>query len=320
MSTIFEQHLQATAITYGCEDFGRLESVLVHTPGDELEVINEVNHRQWLFDEVPDIDRFIAEHSRYCNLLASHGVEVHQLRDHVSENADLIGELPNLTYLHDVAVITRFGAILSRMAWPARRREEIVVKEALEDMGIPVWLEFQEPHDSFEGCLLLSPDTVLVAHTERHTADSIRKFIARATASFGEVIFVDIPKARRYMHPDTIYNRVDHDLAIAYLPAFEHAYLFSEGRARELDFRTFMADRGIEIVEVSDSEQERLACTFVPLEPGVLFHYDTALDIQTARKLSRRGVDLILFHPDAMRAGGGSLRCITMRLKRTPHG
>lgn len=317
MSTVFGQQ-QAEPCPYGCEEFGRLERVLVHTPGKELEVINEANYKQWLFDEVPDIERFALEHEAYCRLLASHGVEVHQVKDHVRQNQDLIRELPNLTYLHDIAVITSHGAILSRMAWPARRREEVVVKEALVDLGIPVWLEFDEPSDGFEGCLVISADTVLVAHTERHTSASIRKFIAKATTTFKEVIFVDIPKARRYMHPDTIYNRVDHDLAIAYLPAFEETFLFTGGKVRELDFRTFMASRDIEIIDVSDSEQERLACTFVPLEPGVIFHYDTALDIQTARKLCRRGVELILFHPDAMRAGGGSLRCITLRLRRNP--
>jgi arginine deiminase len=309
------------SIPYGCEDFGRLESVLVHTPGPELRCINEANYRQWLFDRVPDVDRFAEEHNLWCDLLASHGVRVEQLSDHVTENADLLKELPNLMYLHDTAVVTRHGAILSRMIWPARRREEVVVKEALQDLGIPIWLEFTDPADGFEGCLLLDPDTILVAHTERHSTATIRSFIQRAGERFDEVIYVDIPKGRRYMHPDTIYNRVDRDLAIAYLPAFEQTFLYSGGRVREIDFAEYVASRGVEIIEVTDSEQQRHACTFVPLEPGVIFHYDTALDLHTARMLGRRGVEIILFHPDAMVAGGGSLRCITMRLRRSPgHG
>ena len=79
-----------------------------------------------------------------------------------------------------------------------------------------------------------------------------------------------------------------------------------------------MRSRGVEIIPVSDSEQARLACSFVPLEPGVIFHYDTALDGPTQRELARRGVELISFHPEAMVAGGGSLRCLTLRLWRTP--
>lgn len=305
-------------VEYGCEEFGRLESVLMHTPGEELRCINESNYREWLFDEVPDIEAFASEHMRYRALLEENGVEVHELADYVFENRDLMLELPNVMYLHDIAVISSHGAILSRMLWPARRREEVVVKEALTNLGIPTWIEFTRPEDGFEGCLLLSPDTLLVAFTERHTASSIRSFIPRALEGFKEVVFVDIPKGRRYMHPDTIFNRVDHDLALAYLPAFEETVLYTDGSAREIDITDFMASKGVEVLGVSDSEQERLACTFVPLEPGVIFHYDTALDQGTIRKLERRGVELIFFHPDALRAGGGSLRCITLRLRRNP--
>lgn len=303
---------------YGCEEFGRLSSVLVHTPGEELRCINEFNYRQWLFDRVPDIERFAEEHTRWCRLLEENGVEVNQLADHVFENRDLMRELPNVMYLHDIAVVSSHGAILSHMLWPARRGEEVVVAEALADLGIPVWIDFPQAHDGFEGCLLLSPETLLVAFTERHTAGSIRRFIPRALEGFDEVIFVDIPKSRRYMHPDTIYNRVSHDLALAYLPAFEETVLYSGGTAREIDITDFMASKGVEVLGVSDSEQERLACTFVPLEPGVIFHYDTALDAGTAKKLERRGVEVIFFHADAMTAGGGSLRCVTLRLRRNP--
>jgi arginine deiminase len=303
---------------YGCEEFGRLESVLVHTPGEELLCLNESNYRQWLFDRVPDIDRFVAEHARWCHLLEENGVEVNQLADHVKVNSELLRELPNVMYLHDTAVVTSRGAILSRMLWPARRREEVVVGEALADLGIPTWIDFPRPDDGFEGCLLLSPETVLVAYTERHVAGSIRRFIPQALEAFDEVVFVDIPKGRRYMHPDTIFNRVSHDLALAYLPAFEETVLYRDGTAREVDFADFMAARGVELIGVSDSEQQRLACTFVPLEPGVIFHYDTALDLDTARKLARRGVEIILLHPEALTAGGGSLRCLTLRLRRNP--
>jgi arginine deiminase len=67
---------------------------------------------------------------------------------------------------------------------------------------------------------------------------------------------------------------------------------------------------------VSGDEQRRLACTFVALEPGVILHYDDALDGSTRRKLERKGVELVPFAAEAMHAGGGSLRCITLRLCR----
>jgi arginine deiminase len=204
------------------------------------------------------------------------------------------------------------------MAGPARRGEERLVREALLRMGVPILSEFDDPDDAFEGCLLLSPETLLVADTERHTPTAIEKFLPHALAHFSEVLHVEVPKARRFMHPDTIYNRVDNDLALAYLPAFVSVTRHTTEGAEAVDFLEHMRAKGVEILAVSDSEQRRLACSFVPLEPGVIVHYDTALDPSTQRELARRGVELIQFHPDALHAGGGSLRCLTLRLHREP--
>lgn len=129
-------------IAYGCEELGKLKSVLVHTPGDELSLINESNYKRWLFDKVPDISRYVEEHRSYQELLESNGVKVYELEDHVDENVDMIRKMPNLTFLHDIAVISRKGAILSKMRPPARENEEIVVKEALNNLGVPVLKEF----------------------------------------------------------------------------------------------------------------------------------------------------------------------------------
>jgi arginine deiminase len=305
-------------VPYGCEDFGRLTHVMMHRPGRELEIIDEGNCGDWLFDRVPDIERFADEHDRYRHMLVAHGVEVLELSDYVNDHHEWMPRMPNLTYMHDTAVITSKGAILSSMAWAGRKSEDVVVREALNRLGIPILIDFDSPQDSFEGCLLLSGETVLVAETERHNRRSIEKFIRKALTAFREVIYVNVPKARRYMHPDTIYNRVTPRLALAYLPAFRACYLYTREGVGKIDFAGHMRRRGVEIIGVSDSEQGRLACSFVALEPGVILHYDTALDRDTWLALARNGVEAIFFHPDAMTAGGGSLRCITLRLRRAP--
>lgn len=303
-------------IAYGCDELGRLKSVLVHTPGSELTLINESNYKHWLYDKVPDIPGYVEEHRRYQELLESNGVKVYELEDYVDENVDQIRKMPNLTFLHDIAVISRKGAILSKMRPPARENEEIVVREALNNLGVPVLKEFDGAEGFFEGCLLLSKETIFVADTERHSYPFIQEFISDILNEFNEVIYTRVPKARRYMHPDTVFNRIREDLALAYLPAFEETCLFTEDSVERIDFKRFMHEKGMEIISVSDSEQSRLACSFVPLESGTIVHYDIALDQETMKKLDSEGVQIILFHPEAMRAGGGSLRCHTLRLCR----
>ncbi len=305
-----------SSIAYGCDELGRLKSVLVHTPGDELTLVNESNYKQWLYDRVPDIPGYIEEHRNYQKLLESNGVKVYELTDHVEKNVELVRKMPNLTFLHDTAVISRKGAILSKMRPPARENEEIVVKEALGNLGIPILSEFNGERGFFEGCLLLSKETIFVAETERHTYPFIQEFISNILSEFDEVIYARIPKARRYMHPDTVFNRIREDLALAYLPAFEETCLFTEHSAEKIYFKEFMREKGMEIVPVTDSEQSRLACSFVPLESGTIFHYDIALDQKTRKTLLDEGVEIIPFHPEALCAGGGSLRCHTLRLCR----
>jgi arginine deiminase len=305
-----------SSIAYGCDELGKLKSVLVHTPGDELLLVNESNYKHWLYDKVPDISGYVKEHTGYQEMLESNGVRVYELADHVDENIGLINRMPNITFLHDTAVISRKGAILSKMRPPARENEEVVVKEALNNLGIPILNEFNGSEGFFEGCLLLSKDTVFVADTERHTYSFIREFILNILNEFEEVIYARIPKARRYMHPDTIFNRIREDLALAYLPAFEETCLFTQNSREKIDFKKFMKDKGMEIIPVSGSEQSRLACSFVPLDSGTIFHYDTALDMETRKKLAGEGVEIIPFHPEALLAGGGSLRCHTLRLCR----
>ena len=313
------EKLATARIAYGCEQFGRLTTVMLHRPGVELELINRENHDLWLFDRAPEASRFIEEHDRYRELLVSHGVEVLELSHYLNDHHEWTAWMPNLTYLHDIAVICSQGAILSNMARRARKDEHAVVREALTRLGIPIFIEFDDDRDDFEGCLLLSPKTVLVANTERHNRSAIDKFVRKALTAFQEVIYLDIPKARRYMHPDTIFNRVTPQLAIAYLPAFNSTYLFTNSKVERIDFADHMRRNGVELVSVSDSEQRRLACTFVPLEPGVIFHYDTALDRETQVILARKGIDIVFFHPDAITAGGGSLRCLTLRIHRAPN-
>jgi arginine deiminase len=303
-------------IEYGCDNPGRLKSVLIHTPGEELKLINKSNYKEWLFDQVPEINNFVEEHLRYQQLLASNGVKIYELSDYVKINKNLLSSMPNLTYLHDIAVISQKGAILSRMSHPARENEEVVVKEALQNLGIPILIEFLNPNDYFEGCLLLSEHTILVANTERHNIITIKKFIKIILKDFDEVIFVDIPKTRRFMHPDTIFNRISSDLGLVYSPIFKETYLYKNDTKEKIDFIKFMEKRGTELIDVSDSEQKRLACSFVPLDDGTIIHYDISLNKTTQDLLKRKGVEIIFFHPEALLAGGGSLRCITLRLHR----
>lgn len=300
---------------FGIEKFGRLRRVMLHRPEKALTLITEENKEFFLFDKVPDVDRYLEEQKRYEDLLKSQDIEVHLLSDNISRNIDLLDKLPNLAYLHDIAVISSKGAIVSKMTSRGRCHEEIVVKEALTNLGVPVLYEPSEGED-FEGCLLISSKTLFVADTERHSRSSIEKFISFMLKHFKEIIFAEIPKERRFMHPDMVLNRIAENLMVYYPPAFLKTFFITKEGRKEIDIKDHMNSRKVGMVKLSDLEQKRWGSSFVPLKPGVIINYDISLDEKTIHILEKEGVRFIHFHPDALLAGGGSLRCLTMRIWR----
>jgi arginine deiminase len=105
-------------------------------------------------------------------------------------------------------------------------------------------------------------------------------------------------------------------LALYFSPAFKRTYLVTRERRMEIDIKTYLGTKNMELIDISEGEQKNWGCSFVPLEPKTIIHYDIALGNETRNKLRQRGVELIEFHPDALLAGGGSLRCITLSIWR----
>jgi arginine deiminase len=261
---------------------------------------------------------YLAEHDQYRQLLKTYGIAILELGDFVEANGTLMNTLASLPYLNDSSVISEHGAILSQMGW-GRAGEERVVKEALAGMGIPIMYQF-EATDQFEGCLILPKRTLLIVRTERHRKASIEKFLPTAVAMFNEVIYVECPMARRFMHEDMAYGQISEGLALAFLPAINEAYHITSQGARDIDFVSHMTQLDIEIINISDQEQKTWGCSFVAVEPKLIIHYDIALAAQTLKILAGKGVEIVEFHPSALLAGGGSLRCLTLQVFREGSG
>jgi N-Dimethylarginine dimethylaminohydrolase len=304
-----------TLKNYGAEGIGQLKKVMLHCPEESIYRIGDNNYKFYLFDRVPDYEKYIQEHKSYQKLLQSVGVDTYELSDFIVNNRELMGYLPNLAYLNDIAAVTGKGSIISTMCPGGRQYEEIAVKEALTSLGIPV-LHACEPGEQFEGLIVLSPDALFIADTERHSKESIERFINVALQHFKEIIYVEIPQARRFMHPDMIFNKTSEHLGLVYLPAFLHCWHIQKDTRHEIDFMSYVKSKKMELVNISDEEQQKWGTSFVTLSPNHVINYDISLKPGTIKNLESLGVRFTHFHPDAMLAGGGSLRCLTLRLLR----
>ncbi|MEH3154672.1 MAG: arginine deiminase [Gordonia paraffinivorans] len=72
-------------------EVGRLRTVLLHRPGDELRRLTPRNSDQLLFDGLPWVDRAQEEHDAFADLLTAHGVEVLLLGDLLIETMQTSG-------------------------------------------------------------------------------------------------------------------------------------------------------------------------------------------------------------------------------------
>ena len=68
-------------------EVGRLRTVLLHRPGDELRRLTPRNNDELLFDGVPWVDRAQEEHDAFAAALRDRGVEVLYLRDLLARDA-----------------------------------------------------------------------------------------------------------------------------------------------------------------------------------------------------------------------------------------
>ncbi len=300
---------------YGAEKLGQLKKVMLHSPEYSIRRVKETNLNFYLFDKVPDYDRFIDEHYAYGKLLTDNGVEVYELSNLIVNNRELMSYLPNLPYLNDSSVITSKGAIISTMCPGGRQYEEIVVREALTALGIPI-LHDCGPGEQFEGLITLSPNTLFVADTERHSKESVERFFIFALQHFQNIVYVEVPQARRFMHPDMIFNKISDQLGLVFPPAFLNCWLIQKNSRQKIDFMTWSKQRKMELIPISDEEQQKWGTSFVTLEPNHVINYDISLKPTTQKLLESMGVRFTQFHPDALLAGGGSLRCLTLRLLR----
>lgn len=118
------------------------------------------------------------------------------------------------------------------------------------------------------------------------------------------------------MHPDMIFNRISDQLGVFFPPAFLKCWHIKKSVRQEIDFAAWMKQRKLDLIPISDEEQQKWGTSFVTLAPNYVINYDISLKPATRRVVESMGVRFTQFHPDALLAGGGSLWCLTLRLLR----
>lgn len=238
--------------TYGAQSMvGRLRKALVHRPGVEFSDVD--NYRRFGFTgESPVLEEAQQEHDQLVEAMTTWGVEIVYL-------GDVDSKMTGSTYVTDNALITDYGAIVSRVGKQARRGEEARMAQRLTELGIPILYTIQEP-GTFEGggeTIWLDHETLLVGHTYRTNTPAYEQ-MKSILAGKVNVIQCEMPHYKgpgTVLHLGSVISMIDHDLCVGLEPLMP------------ISMVKLLNERGIKILPILQEEFATSASNVLAVAP-----------------------------------------------------
>lgn len=228
------------------------------------------------------------------------------------EDHFLFDPIPNFIFTRDIAVTVNDHIIITKASKEARFRENFIIRfiiwahpifRTLRDEGRIINLNNVDQFPpskrgemvSIEGgdMMILHTDYLLIGASERSTAHGIEslKNILFEKKVIKNVVQVNIPNDRSYMHLDTIFTQIDASDFVAFKPiiidglsSYVEVYNIDGGRKQYPSVREFIEAEiasdarfilsGQGETPYQEREQWTDGCNLVALKPGVAITYD----------------------------------------------
>jgi arginine deiminase len=277
-------------------EWGRLEAVLLHRPGPEMEGLDDPEAS--LMVDQPDAARAAGQHDAIAAAYRTAGVAVH----YVDPPTGVVPP-PNLVYAADLFVMTPQGAILARPASAVRAGEERWVQRRLADLGVPI-VRAVGGRGTFEGAdaMWLDPGTALLGTGLRTNAEGADQVAAVLTAMGVRVVRTALPPGT--MHLMGQLRIVDRDLAF-----------YWDGLLEDDGLRA-VEDAGYRAIAVPDDQETRtgFALNFVTLGPRAILMPEGCPAAQALYEA--QGVTCRTVAVDEILKAAGGIGCLTGVLGR----
>lgn len=239
--------------------------------------------------------------------------------------------IPNLFFMRDPQIVLGDRVVISSMATQARRREALLSKYVFENhphfkRPDPFWVDFMETErerptrnlPTLEGGDVLVPrrDLLLVGVTERTNkagVEALIRSLKAAKAGVKTVIIVEVPRARSFMHLDTIFTFISRNECLIYPPVIlprgsqaatvttvdltkKRALAYSEQKSllgalkkKGLDLEPIHC--GGEKAVDQQREQWTDGANAFALAPGIILLYER--NVRTAEALAKHGYHIV---------------------------
>ena len=252
-----------------------LKRVMVKRPDAGFAV---EDYEKWHYTGPLDLGEAQREHDAFTDLMKGEGIEVIYHPEHQPDHADSI-------FTYDPAIITDEGAIIFQMGKVLRRGEEAPMERRLKELDIPIHYRIHG-EATVEGgdTLWLDEDTIAIGQGFRTNREGLVQMREALEPSGIKVVSVDLPYfygPDACLHLMSLISYADHDLAVIYSPLFP------------VPFWKQLRDRGVEMIDVSEDEFNKMGTNVLALGPRKVMMLDCTPEVQG--KLEDAGCEVITY-------------------------
>lgn len=254
-----------------------------------------------------------------------------------------IDPLPNLYFSRDYGTVIGERLSVNTMKAVARKRESMLLQyiaryhPRFSNETVAHWHRFDEA-DSIEGgdILVLNDRAVAIGCSARTSAEAIEELASRLFAEdpyIREVIVIQIPFARAYMHLDTVFTMVDRDKFTIFpgIADLVHIYRLTPQRGGEIRITpeedlVATLSRSLKVPSVklietgggdtltAEREQWNDSTNTLAVAPGMVITYRR--NIVSNDILGQNGIEVVEIPGSELVRGRGGPRCMSMPLYR----
>jgi arginine deiminase len=279
----------------------------------EEALYHDEENKNWMIDRIVDYEELPSDYKRILrdlnNVELADALVSGYLR---ARKLYLFDPIPNFIFTRDIAVTINDHVLITRAAKEARYRENFITRfvfwshpifSNLKNEGRLINLNHVDEFPpsplgeqvSLEGgdVMILDRDYLLVGASERTTAYAIRSLseVLFEKGVVKNVVQINIPQERSFMHIDTIFTQVNTRHTVAYKPlvvdglassvevhrsngASVHYHSISDFLRNEINSKMEFILSGGGISPYQEREQWTDGCNLVAVKPGVAITYD----------------------------------------------